>query len=76
MARGGHKTHFAIFGEIDLERLGVVLEPKRGHGEENVFSIDRLALLLLTFFGRCATLVNYFPPRWECAAAWATYLRS
>lgn len=52
------KTHFAIFGQINLQRLGVILESKRGHGKENIFPIDRLAFLLLTLFGCCATLVN------------------
>ncbi len=50
MGREGQKTHFAILGEVDLQRLCVVLETKGGHGEENVFPIYRLALLLLTLF--------------------------
>jgi hypothetical protein len=44
------KTHFAIFGEIDLQCFGIILEPQRSHGKENVLAIDRLALLLLTLF--------------------------
>lgn len=55
---GQFQTHFAILGKIDLERLGIVFEPERGHGEQDVFAIHRLALLLLAFLGCCATLVN------------------
>ena len=28
-----HRSYLAIFGEVDLEGFGVVLEPERGHGE-------------------------------------------
>ena len=57
------KTYFAILGKIDLESLGVVLEPKRSHGKQDILPIDRLALLLLTFFGCCATLADVSAPR-------------
>ena len=60
------QTHFAIFGEIDLQCFGIVLEPQRSHGKEDVLAIDRLALLLLTLFGRFATgttLVGFPPDR-------------
>jgi hypothetical protein len=43
------RTHFAIFRQVDLQSLGVVLETQRRHGEENVLAIDGLALLLLAF---------------------------
>jgi hypothetical protein len=49
MLKGSDKTHLAILGQIYLERLGIVLEAQRRHGEENVLSIHRLSLLLLTF---------------------------
>lgn len=55
---GKAKTYFAILGQVDLERLRVVFESERSHRKKNVLSIDRLPLLLLTFFGRCATLAN------------------
>ena len=35
-----------------FERLRIVLEPKRGHGVQNVLPPDRLALLHVAFFGR------------------------
>jgi len=50
MRRGGtDRTHFAIFRQVDLQSLGVVLETQRRHGEENVLAVDGLALLLLAF---------------------------
>ena len=52
---GPDKTHFAILGEVDLQGFGIVLEPQRGHGKQNVLAIDRLSLLLLTLFRRFAT---------------------
>jgi hypothetical protein len=45
--RESEGTHFAILGQIYLQRLGVVLETQRRHGEEDILSIDRLPLLLL-----------------------------
>ena len=52
MGEGGgpDKTHFAIFGEIDLQCFGIILEPQRSHGKENVLAVDCLAFLLLTLF--------------------------
>lgn len=46
-----HKSYLAIFRQIDLERLGVVLKTQGRHGEQNIFTVDGLALLLLAFFG-------------------------
>jgi hypothetical protein len=43
-------THLSVPCEVDLQRLSIVLEAKRGHGEEDVFAIDGLALLLLALF--------------------------
>jgi len=53
--RGPVKTYFAILGQIDLERFRVVLETQRGHGKKDILAVDRLALLLLALFRRCAT---------------------
>lgn len=47
------RTHFSIFGEIYLERFGVILETQGSHGEEDIFAIHRLSLLLLAFFRSC-----------------------
>lgn len=57
----GDQTYFAILGQIDLEGLRIVFEPERGHGKENILSIDRFPFLLLTFFGCCATLATKVP---------------
>lgn len=43
------KTHLAILGQVDLERLRVVLKTQRRHCEQNILAIDRLALFLVTF---------------------------
>ena len=44
-------AYLPISRQINLQGLGVVLEPQRRHSKENVFAIDRFALLLLAFFG-------------------------
>lgn len=50
---GSDSTHFAIFGQVDLQRLGVVFESQRGHSKEDILAIHSLALFLLTFLRRC-----------------------
>lgn len=45
-------AYFAIARQVNLQCFGVVLETKRSHGEQDVFSVYRLALFLLAFF-RC-----------------------
>ena len=50
---GKSRAHLSVAGKIDLEGFGVVLEAERRHGKENILSIDRLPLLLLTFLGSC-----------------------
>jgi hypothetical protein len=42
-------TYFAIFRQVDLESLCIILETKRSHGKEDILAIDCLPLLLLTF---------------------------
>ena len=44
-------AYLPISRQIDLQSLGVVLESQRRHGKENVFAVDRFALLLLAFLG-------------------------
>lgn len=41
-------THLSVSRQVDLESFAVVLEPKRGHCEEDVFAVNRFPLLLLT----------------------------
>lgn len=43
-------THLTVPGEVDLQRLPVVLKPERSHGEQDVFAVYGFALLLLAFF--------------------------
>jgi hypothetical protein len=43
------ETHLSVPGEVDLECLAIILEPKRRHREQDVFAVDGLALLLLAF---------------------------
>ena len=45
-------TYLAVLGQIDLERLTVVLEPERAHGKEDVFTVDRFPLFLVALLGR------------------------
>jgi hypothetical protein len=48
-------AHLAQLGEVDLQHLGVVLEPEAGHRVQDVLAADRLALLeraLLARLGR------------------------
>ena len=45
-------TYLSIPGQIDLECFAVVLETKGCHCEQDVFAINRLPFLLLTFLGR------------------------
>lgn len=42
-------THLTVPGEVDLQRLPVVLKPERSHGEQDVFPVDGFTLLLLAF---------------------------
>jgi hypothetical protein len=49
----GGRAYFAVLGEVDLQCLGIVLEPKGCHGEENIFTIDRLSLLLVALLRCC-----------------------
>lgn len=44
-------AHLAISRQVYLQRLGIVLEAQRCHREQDVFAVDRLALLLLALFG-------------------------
>jgi predicted small integral membrane protein len=44
-------AYLAISRQVDLQRLGIVLEAKRSHSKEYVFAVDRFALLLLALFG-------------------------
>ncbi len=65
-ARQGSKqgfggSYFSVLGEIDLERLGVVLKPERRHGEQDILAVDSLPLLLVTLLGCCTT--GSVPPR-------------
>jgi hypothetical protein len=48
-SQGYRETHLSVPGEVDLECLAVILETKRRHGEEDIFAVDGLALLLLAF---------------------------
>jgi hypothetical protein len=50
------QTHLSITGEINLQRLAIILKAKGCHGEENIFTVDRLALLLLALLGCCCTI--------------------
>lgn len=43
-------TYFAIFREIYLQCLCIVLEPQGCHSEQNILPIHCLALLLVTLF--------------------------
>jgi hypothetical protein len=54
----GHKTHFAILGQVDLQGFRIIFESQRSHGKQDIFSIHRLPLLLLTFLGSCVTVVR------------------
>ena len=68
--RGECVAYLAITRQVDFERLRVVLEAERRHGEENVLAVDRLALLLLAFLRGCANVSGCFAvgrgtdPRW------------
>jgi hypothetical protein len=43
--------YFSVLGEINLERLRVILETQRGHGEEDVLAINGFPLFLVAFLG-------------------------
>ena len=43
-------AHLSVSRKVDLECLAVVLKSEGCHGEENVFTVDSLSLLLLAFF--------------------------
>ena len=42
------ETDLSVLLQVVFERLDVVVEAELRHREQNVFSVDRLALLLLT----------------------------
>lgn len=50
---GVSATYFSVSSQVDLERLAIVLESERGHGEQDILTIDSLTLLLLTLLGCC-----------------------
>lgn len=45
------RANLAVLGKIDLESFCIVLKTKRCHGKQNIFTVDSLALFLLTFLG-------------------------
>lgn len=42
-----HVHSSLTFGEVDLERVDVLVEAQRAHGPKQVLAVDGLALLLL-----------------------------
>lgn len=44
----------AVLGEVDLERLNVLIEAQCAHRPQNIVSIDRFPLLLLALIARLA----------------------
>ena len=59
-------TYFSVFREIDFQRFGVVFKPQRGHGKQDVLTVNRLSFLVLTFFGGWK---NFFA-RWSGGGFW------
>lgn len=51
--RRGVLAYFSVLGQIDLERLGVVLETQGRHGKKDILSVDSLSLLLVTLLRGC-----------------------
>lgn len=45
-------TYLTVLGEVDLERLGIILKAEGAHGEEDVLTVDRFPLFLMAFFRR------------------------
>lgn len=43
----GEYTYFAVLREIDLQCLRIVVETQGSHRKEDIFPVDRLALLFL-----------------------------
>ncbi len=43
------KHYFSVFRQVNLQCLGIVFEAQGSHGEQDVFAVDRLPLLLVTF---------------------------
>ena len=50
---GGWGTYLAVLGQVNLERLGVVLEAERAHREEDVLAVDGFPLFLMALLRRC-----------------------
>ncbi len=49
----GMESYLAVLGQINLERLGVVLEAERAHREEDVLAVDGFPLFLMALLRRC-----------------------
>lgn len=47
LRRAARKQKKLTFGEVDLERVDVLVEAQSAHGPQQVFAVDGLALLLL-----------------------------
>jgi hypothetical protein len=47
--KGKSDAYLSVTCKINLQSFGVVLEAKRRHGKQDIFAIDSLSLLLLTF---------------------------
>lgn len=57
------ETYLTVLGKIDLQSLTVVLKAERRHCEQDILSIHRLSLLLVTFLGGFAKLASLFYSR-------------
>lgn len=56
-------AHLSVACEIDLQRLGIVLEAQRCHCEQDILAIDRLSFLLLALLGRFDHISEYAQSR-------------
>ncbi len=53
---GNGVVYISVFGQVDLERLSVVLEAQGGHGKQDILAVNCFALFLVAFLGGCSVL--------------------
>ena len=67
-------TYLSVPRQVDLECFAIVLKAERCHCEDDIFAVDGLALLLLTFL-RCCKARSLSADVCDGLGCWLTYLR-